>query len=103
MGTDIALTGSDLPNAWGQNGSEPGYLVKLGLSPLEAIEAATATGPLTLGPQAPRSGRLASGYDADVITLDADPLADIGVLADPDHVTAVWTGGRQVKGAVRAG
>jgi len=102
MGTDIALTGSDLPNSWGQNGSEPGYLVKLGLSPLEAIEAATATGPLTLGPQAPRSGRLAEGYDADVITLDADPLADIGVLADPGHVTAVWTGGRQVKGAAPA-
>jgi len=102
MGTDIALTGSDLPNSWGQNGSEPGYLVKLGMSPLEAIEAATATGPLTLGPQAPRSGRLAQGYDADVITLDADPLADIGVLADPGHVTAVWTSGRQVKGATRA-
>jgi imidazolonepropionase-like amidohydrolase len=73
--------------------------VKLGMTPLEAIEAATATGPLTLGPQAPRSGRLAEGYDADVITLDADPLTDIGVLADPGHVTAVWTGGRQVKGA----
>ena len=42
MGTDIALTGPDLPNAWGQNGSEPGYLVKLGMSPLQAIEAATA-------------------------------------------------------------
>jgi imidazolonepropionase-like amidohydrolase len=97
MGTDIALSGSGLPNAWGQNGSEPGYLVKLGMTPLEAIEAATATGPLTLGPQAPRSGRLTEGYDADVITLDADPLADIGVLADPGHVTAVWTGGRQVK------
>jgi imidazolonepropionase-like amidohydrolase len=98
MGTDIALTGGDLPNAWGQNGSEPGYLVKLGMTPLEAIEAATATGPLTLGPQAPRSGRLAEGYDADVITLDADPLADIGVLADPARVTGVWTSGRLVKG-----
>jgi imidazolonepropionase-like amidohydrolase len=99
MGTDIALTGADLPNSWGQNGSEPGYLVKLGMSPLEAIEAATATGPLTVGPQAPLSGRLAEGHDADVITLDADPLADIGVLGEPDHVTGVWTGGRQVKGA----
>jgi hypothetical protein len=28
-----------------------------------------------------------------VITLDADPLADIGVLADPDRITGVWTGG----------
>jgi imidazolonepropionase-like amidohydrolase len=98
MGTDIALTGPGLPNAWGQNGSEPGYLVKLGLTPAEAIEAATASGPLTLGPQAPRSGQLAQGYDADVITLDADPLADIAVLADPGHVIGVWTGGRQVKG-----
>jgi imidazolonepropionase-like amidohydrolase len=101
-GTDIAMTGPGLPNAWGQNGSEPGYLVKLGLSPLEAIQAATATGPLTLGPQAPRSGRLAAGYDADVITLDADPLADIDVLADPAQVSAVWTRGRPVKGALAA-
>jgi len=99
-GTDIAMTGPGLPNAWGQNGSEPGYLVKLGLSPLEAIEAATATGPLTLGPQAPRSGLLAAGYDADVITLAADPLADIDVLADPAQVSAVWTRGRPVKGAL---
>ncbi len=97
MGTDIALTGDDLPNAWGQNGSEPGYLVKLGMTPLEAIEASTANGPLTLGPQAPRAGLLAEGYDADVITLDADPVADIGVLAQPAHITAVWTKGRQVK------
>jgi imidazolonepropionase-like amidohydrolase len=99
MGTDIALTGPDLPDSWGRNGSELGHLVKLGMTPLEAIEAATATGPLTLGPQAPLSGRLAEGYDADVIILDADPLADIGVLADPGHVTGVWTGGRRVKEA----
>src|SRR5271165_3009 len=99
MGTDIALTGADLPNSWGQNGSEPGYLVKLGMSPLEAIEAATATGPLTVGPQAALSGRLAEGYDADVITPDGDPVADIGVLGDPARVTAVWTRGRPVKGA----
>jgi imidazolonepropionase-like amidohydrolase len=98
-GTDIAVTGSDRPNSWGQNGGEPGHLVRLGMTPLEAIEAATATGPATLGPQAPFSGLLAEGYDADVITLDADPLADITVLADPARITAVWTRGRQVKGA----
>ena len=33
-----------------------------------------------------------------MITLDADPLADIGVLADPARITGVWTRGRQVKG-----
>jgi imidazolonepropionase-like amidohydrolase len=98
MGTDIALTGLDVPNSWGRNGSELVHLVALGMTPLQAIEAATATGPATLGAQAPRSGVLAAGYDADVITLDADPVADISVLATPAHVSAVWTGGRQVKG-----
>jgi imidazolonepropionase-like amidohydrolase len=97
MGTDTCLTGPDRPNAWGQNGAELVHLVTLGMTPLQAIEAATATAPLTLGPQAPRSGRLQAGYDADVITLDADPLADIAVLADPAHVTGVWTAGRRVK------
>src|ERR1039457_1876939 len=92
MGTDIGQTGSELP-----------HLVALGMTPLQAIEAATATGPLTLGPQAPRSGRLEAGYDADVITLDADPLADIGVLASPRHVTGFWPAGRLVKGAPPAG
>src|SRR5262252_213486 len=99
MGTDIALTGPGVPNSWGQNGSELIHLVASGMTPLQAIEAGTATGPLTLGPQAPRSGRLEAGYDADVITLDADPLADIAVVADPAHVTGVWTGGRRVKPA----
>jgi imidazolonepropionase-like amidohydrolase len=102
MGTDIGLTGMDLPNSWGTNGSELVHLVALGMTPLQAIEAATATGPLTLGPQAPKSGVLEAGYEADLITVDGDPLADITVLASPDRITGVWTGGRQVKGAAAA-
>lgn len=101
MGTDILAAGADLPASWGRNGHELPLLVEAGLSPLEAIEAATANGPKTLGPQAPRSGLLAEGYDADVIALDADPLADIAVLADPEHVIGVWRGGRRVKPAHR--
>ena len=97
-GTDFATSGLDSQAPNGRNGEELGHLVRAGLSPLEAIEAATATAPLTLGPQAPRSGMLAEGYDADVIALDADPLADIGVLGDPAHVTTVWKAGRKVKG-----
>jgi imidazolonepropionase-like amidohydrolase len=79
-------------------GAEIGYLVDAGLSPLQAIEAATANGPDTLGPQAPRSGQLAAGYDADVICVDGDPVQDVDLLADPDAITAVWKGGRRVKG-----
>jgi imidazolonepropionase-like amidohydrolase len=99
MGTDIGLSAAGAPTSWGTNGLEPVHLVSLGLTPLEAIEAATALGPSTLGPQAPLSGQLRSGYDADVITLSADPLAEISVLASPARVTGVWTAGRQVKGA----
>jgi imidazolonepropionase-like amidohydrolase len=68
------------------------------MTPLQSIAAATAIAPRTLGPQAPRSGQLVADYDADFITLDADPLADIAVLTQPDHVTGVWIAGRRVKG-----
>ncbi|WP_203910538.1 metal-dependent hydrolase family protein [Rhizocola hellebori] len=98
MGTDLALSGRNLPASWGRNGRELALLVECGLSPLDAIEAATAAAPATLGPQAPRSGLLAAGYDADVITLDVNPLHDMTVFAHPAHITGVWRSGDQVKG-----
>jgi imidazolonepropionase-like amidohydrolase len=97
MGTDIAMSGAELADSWGRNGRELPLLVDAGLTPLEAIQAATANGPLTLGRQARRSGQLAEGHDADLIILDGDPLADITILADPAHVTGVWKAGRRVK------
>ena len=96
-GTDIAYSGRDLPASWGRNGRELPLLVEAGMTPLEAVEAATANGPMTLGPQAPRSGILAEGFDADLIALDRDPLRDILVLADPGHIIGVWRAGRRVK------
>ncbi|MGC9668620.1 amidohydrolase family protein [Planosporangium sp. 12N6] len=96
-GSDLAVSGGG-PGSWGRHGRELSLLVEAGFTPLEAIEAATAAAPATLGPQAPRAGLLAAGYDADVLVLDADPLADIGVLARPAHITGVWQVGRRVKG-----
>ncbi len=93
VGADIMVSGGP----WGTNGLELAALVKAGMTPLQAIEAATANGPATLGPRAPRSGLLVEGYDADVITVDADPLADITILGDPDRITMVWKGGRLEK------
>jgi imidazolonepropionase-like amidohydrolase len=98
MGTDIAFSRPDLAAAWGNHGRELPLLAAAGLSPLEVLEAATANGPETLGPQAPRSGRLAVGFDADVIALTGDPSEDVTVLADPSHVTHVWQDGRLVHG-----
>lgn len=94
-GTDIWGAGM-----WGRNGEEPGLLAAIGLSPADAIAATTANAPATLGPQAPRSGRLEAGYDADVIALDVDPLADVSVLGRPVHITHVWKSGILVKSPV---
>lgn len=93
LGTDLGTSDRDGPLSWGKHASEFAHLRTAGLSPLEAIKAATFNGPGTLGPRAPRSGLLAVGYDADLLALDADPLADLGVLADPGHLTQVWKAG----------
>lgn len=98
MGTDICVTGMDLPNSWGNNGAELAHLVTLGMTPLQAIAAATSVAPRTLGPQTPRSGQLAAGFDADFITLGADPVTDISVLSKPEQISGVWRSGRRAKG-----
>lgn len=93
MGTDIWGTG-----LWGKNAEELGHLVDCGMTPLQAIEAATANGPATLGPQAPNTGRLQESLDADVICVTGDPSTDVSILADPDNVTHVFKGGVRYKG-----
>lgn len=96
-GTDFATVGAASLTPLGHNGEELGHLVEAGYTPLQAIEAATASAPATLGPQAPRSGQLLSGYDADIIGVDGDPTRDIAILADPGRITHVWKRGRQFK------
>jgi imidazolonepropionase-like amidohydrolase len=93
LGTDIWATG-----VWGRNAEELPLMVKCGMTPLQAIEAATANGPATLGPQAPNSGQLREGMDADVICVSGDPTTDISLLADPTNITQVFKGGVRYKG-----
>ena len=92
-GCDIFVSGSPL---YGQNGEEIRHLINAGLTDLQAIEAATANGPETLGPQAPKSGQLVVGYDADVIAFDTNPLDDRSVWGDPSRLTGIWKGGHRV-------
>jgi imidazolonepropionase-like amidohydrolase len=93
LGTDIWATG-----VWGRNAEELPLMVECGMTPLQAIEMATANGPATLGPQAPNTGQLKQGMDADVICVSGDPSSDIAVLADPANVTHVFKGGVKYKG-----
>ncbi|UNI18034.1 hypothetical protein JDV02_004331 [Purpureocillium takamizusanense] len=74
------------------------HAVEAGMSNLEAIRAATVNGPLTLGNQAPRSGRLAVGYEADILGLLENPAEDVGVLQRREVIRWVWKGGRLYKG-----
>ncbi len=96
-GTDIITSGVTGLADWGQNAFELTYLQEAGMKPLQAIEAATATGPMTLGPQAPKSGQLREGYDADVLAVAKSPVQDLAVLTDPANVRKVWKSGKLVK------
>lgn len=93
MGTDIFVSG----DIYGKNSLEIKLLQDAGMTALEAIEAATANGPDTLGPQAPLSGQLRDGYDADVIAIDFNPVEDNSGWGDPDRVTHIWQAGSNVK------
>lgn len=93
MGTDIFVSG----DTYGKNSLEIKLLQDAGMTALEAIEAATANGPDTLGPQAPLSGQLRDGYDADVIAIDFNPIEDNSGWGDPDRVTHIWQAGSNVK------
>lgn len=93
VGTDI-LTSDD---QWGRNGRELSLLVECGMSPDQAIVAATSVGPMTVGPQAQGSGALAEGEPADVIALSSDPRRRIDILAESHSVTHVWKAGKLTK------
>lgn len=51
-------------------------LVEAGLSPLAALQAATVNGARFFG-MADSTGKVAEGYEADLLILDANPLEDI--------------------------
>ncbi len=82
---------------YGRDSLEIKLLEDAGMTALAAIEAATANGPETLGPQAPKSGQLREDHDADVIALDSNPLIDNSGWGEPDRVTHVWKSESAVK------
>lgn len=67
-------------------------LVAVGISTNDAVASATALAAEACG-LGRRKGRLRIGYDADLLLVDGDPHADIGVLS---RVAGVMVGGRWV-------
>jgi imidazolonepropionase-like amidohydrolase len=94
MGTDAGTN----YNRHGENAQELVYLVEMGLSPMEALVAATRSAAEACG-LAGRVGAVAPGLIADLIVLEADPLADIRAV---QRVGEVFQAGRRVERAALA-
>jgi len=87
MGTDAAV----YPH--GLNAHELAVYVRLGMTPLQAIQTATVNDADLLG-WSDKVGSIEPGKWADIIAVDGDPLQDITVL---QHVRFVMKGGDVVK------
>lgn len=86
-GTDSGV----YPHAWA--GKQLAYMVRYGMTPMEAIRSATVVASELLGWR-DRVGSIAPGTFADLIAVSGDPLDDISLLED---VTFVMKGGAVVK------
>ena len=95
MGVRIA-TGTDT-DCTGYKGCSPvatecEYLVKCGLTPLEALECATKNGAELLG-IADKLGLVKEGYTADLVLVEGDPSKNV---SDLHNVKAVYQEGNEV-------
>lgn len=69
----------------GENAKEFAYMVEAGMTPLDAIRAATVSAAELLN-QPRRLGAVEPGFAADIVAVKGDPLRDIGLLQHVDFV-----------------
>lgn len=69
----------------GDNAREFSLLVEAGMTPMQAIRAATVVAAQHLG-HYDKFGSIEAGKSADIIAVDGDPLADVTELEDVDFV-----------------
>jgi imidazolonepropionase-like amidohydrolase len=72
------------------------YVDQVGIAPADVLRWATVNAAALVHRQH-ELGSVAPGYLADLVVVDGDPLADISVLGDPDHIVVVVKDGRVVK------
>lgn len=100
-GVDI-LAGSDAPNPGTAHGvslhHELALLVRAGLTPVQALAAATSVPAERFG--IADRGRIAAGLRADLVLVDGDPTRDIAATR---AIGAVWRNGYRIERDPRAG
>ena len=69
-------------------------LIEQGMVPAEALRTITSAAAAVCG-LAHRKGRIAAGFDADLLAVDGDPFTDPGAI---HRVRAVYHNGRPVPG-----
>jgi imidazolonepropionase-like amidohydrolase len=77
----------------GGNAKQFAYMVKFGLTPMQAIQAATVNAAELLA-WSDRVGSIEPGKFADLIAVEGDPTCDVTLL---EHVKFVMKGGQVVK------
>ena len=94
MGTDAGTPF----NRHGANAQELALMVEGGMSPADAIVAATRSAAELLD-LLEVTGTVEPGKAADLLIVDGDPLADIGILGDRDRLAGILKDGRWVRRA----
>jgi imidazolonepropionase-like amidohydrolase len=77
----------------GQNGKQFAYMVRYGMTPMQAIKSATSVAATIIGADTD-IGAIKAGRYADLIAVANDPLVDITILEHPAHV---MQGGRLIR------
>jgi imidazolonepropionase-like amidohydrolase len=91
-GTDAGV----YPHGW--NGKQFAHMVRWGMTPMQAIQAATSNAAELLG-ETNKLGQIAPGRFADIVAVAGDPLADVTLL---EKVAFVMKGGIVVKNTLPA-
>jgi imidazolonepropionase-like amidohydrolase len=88
-GTDAGMHGHP------SNAVELAHLVEAGMTPSQALIAATSAGARCLGIDG-ELGTIKKGKIADLLVVSGDPLADIALLQNPDNIRLVMKDGEIV-------
>ena len=78
-GVKVAMGSDAVYTMFGQNTRELAWLVKAGMSPAQALAAATTTPAALLGMEK-ALGAIAPGFFADIVAVEGDPLADVNAV-----------------------